>query len=84
MLCGLFFDGFGQMIWVKYKIKLLQDYILRYSDICGMDFDFVCILTCIRDMILTFDFSGFTNKGRISPKAHHTLLSVFLVKLSKT
>ncbi|GKC53315.1 putative reverse transcriptase domain-containing protein [Tanacetum coccineum] len=41
---------------------VLQDHILRNSDICGMDDDYVSALACLRDTIPSFDFSGFTNK----------------------
>ncbi|GJX26535.1 hypothetical protein Tco_0232831 [Tanacetum coccineum] len=40
--------------------RVLQDHILRDSDICGMDDDYVSALACLRDRIPSFDFSDFT------------------------
>ncbi|GKC10406.1 hypothetical protein Tco_1007188 [Tanacetum coccineum] len=48
---------------------VLQDYILRDSGICGMDDDYVYALACLRDMIPSFNFSGFTNKDTAPSKA---------------
>nr|GEV44048.1 reverse transcriptase domain-containing protein [Tanacetum cinerariifolium] len=44
---------------------VLQDHILPNSGICGMDDDYVSALACLCDMILSFDFSGFTNKNTV-------------------
>nr|GEW59619.1 hypothetical protein [Tanacetum cinerariifolium] len=53
----LFFDKASMaQSWV------LQDHILRDSDICGMDDDYVSALACLRDMIPSFGVNGFTNK----------------------
>nr|GEW64719.1 auxilin-like protein [Tanacetum cinerariifolium] len=59
---------------------VLQDHILRNSGICGMDDDYVFALACLRDMIPSFDFSGFTNKDIVSSKAQQTLANVLLAK----
>ncbi|GKF82551.1 hypothetical protein Tco_0244207, partial [Tanacetum coccineum] len=60
-----------------------QDHILRNSGICGMDDDYVSALACLRDMILSFDFSGFTNKGTVPSKAQKTLTNVLFREMVK-
>nr|GEW30159.1 putative reverse transcriptase domain-containing protein [Tanacetum cinerariifolium] len=55
---------------------VLQHHILRNSDICEMDDDYVSALACLRDTILSFDFSCFTNKDPplFKPNRHWILL----------
>ena len=60
---------------------VLQDHILRDSGICGMDSNYVCALACLRDMIPSFDFSGFTNKDTAPLKAQHALASALFSKI---
>ena len=51
----------------------LQDHILHDNDICGIDFDYLCVLNLLRYTILGFDCSGFTNKDippSLNPKKH--------------
>nr|GEY23295.1 hypothetical protein [Tanacetum cinerariifolium] len=57
-----------------------QDHILRDGGICGMDDDYVSTLACLRNTILSFDVSGFTNKDTFeclrAPHAHDFLLAI--------
>ena len=62
---------------------VLQDHILRDSGICGMDDDYVCALDCLRDMIPSFDFSGFTNKDTAPSKPQQTLASALFSEMVK-
>ncbi|GJY59318.1 hypothetical protein Tco_0459210 [Tanacetum coccineum] len=61
---------------------VLQDHILRNSDICGMDDDYVSALDCLRDTIPSFDFSCFTNKDTPS-KVQQTLASALFSEMFK-
>nr|GEV42444.1 putative reverse transcriptase domain-containing protein [Tanacetum cinerariifolium] len=62
---------------------VLQDHILRESGICGMNDDYVSALACLRDTILSFDVSGFTNKDTVPSKAQQTMVNVFFSKMIK-
>ncbi|GJY32932.1 hypothetical protein Tco_0417401 [Tanacetum coccineum] len=62
---------------------VLQDHILRDSDICGMDDDYVSALACLRGMIPSFDFSCFTNKDTAPSKAQQTLASALFSEMVK-
>ncbi|KAJ0797665.1 putative exostosin [Helianthus annuus] len=46
-----------------------------------MDSDYVCALACLRDTIPSFDFSSFTNKDTVPPKAQHALASALFSKI---
>ena len=61
----------------------LQDHILRDSGVCGMDSDYLCAMTRLRDTISGFDCRGFTNKDitPLNPKKHWRV--PFLAKSSK-
>ncbi|GJW89039.1 putative reverse transcriptase domain-containing protein [Tanacetum coccineum] len=54
--------------------------LLPYG-ICGMDDDYVSALACLRDTILSFDFSGFTNKDTVPSKSQQTLANVFFSEM---
>ncbi|KAK2402907.1 hypothetical protein QL285_052393 [Trifolium repens] len=60
---------------------VLQDHILRDSGVCGMDSDFNNALDGLRDMIPAFDFSSFTSKDTVPPKAQHVLASALVSKI---
>ncbi|KAK2455796.1 hypothetical protein QL285_003218 [Trifolium repens] len=60
---------------------VLQDHILRDSGVCGMDSDFNNALDGLRDMIPAFDFSSFTSKDTVPPKAQHVLASALFSKI---
>nr|GEV09763.1 putative reverse transcriptase domain-containing protein [Tanacetum cinerariifolium] len=62
---------------------VLQDHILRDSDICGMDDDYVSTLACLRDTIPSFDVIDFTNKDTVPSKAQQTLANVFFSEMVK-
>ncbi|GJW52225.1 putative reverse transcriptase domain-containing protein [Tanacetum coccineum] len=62
---------------------VLQDHILRDNGICGMDDDYVSTLACLRDTILSFDFSCFTNKDTAPSKAKQTLASALFSEMVK-
>ncbi|GJV72664.1 putative reverse transcriptase domain-containing protein [Tanacetum coccineum] len=64
---------------------VLQDHILRNSDICGMDDDYVfaLALACLHDTIPSFDFSGFTNKDTVPSKVQQTLANVIFSEMVK-
>ncbi|GJW65974.1 hypothetical protein Tco_0117858 [Tanacetum coccineum] len=62
---------------------VLQDHILRDSDICGMDDDYVSALACLRGKIPRFDFSCFTNKDTAPSKAQQTLASALFSEMVK-
>ncbi|GKB63897.1 hypothetical protein Tco_0920083 [Tanacetum coccineum] len=62
---------------------VLQDHILRNSDICGMDDDYVCALACLRDTIPSFDFCIFTNKDTAPSKSQQTLASALFSEMVK-
>ncbi|GAU39704.1 hypothetical protein TSUD_274980 [Trifolium subterraneum] len=62
---------------------VLQEHILRDSGVCGMDSDFYNALDGLRDMIPTFDFSSFTSKDTVPPKAQHVLASALFSKIVK-
>ncbi|MCI32890.1 hypothetical protein A2U01_0054104, partial [Trifolium medium] len=62
---------------------VLQDHILRDIGVCVMDSDFDNVLDGLRDMIPIFDFSRFTSKDTVSPKAQHVLASVLFSKIVK-
>ncbi|GKC56996.1 putative reverse transcriptase domain-containing protein [Tanacetum coccineum] len=53
--------------------------------ICGMDDDYVSALAlaCLRDTILSFDFSGFTNKDTAPSKVQQTLTNVLFSEMFK-
>ncbi|KAI3516022.1 hypothetical protein L1887_14930 [Cichorium endivia] len=61
----------------------LQDRILHNSGICGMDTDYYSALDRVRDTILDFDCSGFTNKDTAPPKSQKTLASALFSKIVK-
>jgi hypothetical protein len=60
---------------------VLQDHILRYNEVCGIDSDFGNALDGFRDMIPTFDFSSFTSKDIVPPKPQHVLASALFSKI---
>ncbi|GKB51930.1 hypothetical protein Tco_0902683 [Tanacetum coccineum] len=60
---------------------MLQDHILRDIGICGTDDDYVSALACLRDTILSFDFTGFTNKDTTPSKAQQTPENDFLLAI---
>ncbi|GKC83660.1 hypothetical protein Tco_1139377 [Tanacetum coccineum] len=62
---------------------VLQDHILRDSDICGMNDDYVSALACLRDTIPSFDFSCFTNKDTAPFKAQQTMANVLFNEMAK-
>jgi hypothetical protein len=62
---------------------VLQDHILRDSGVCGMDVDFDNALDGLREMIPTLDFSNFTSKDTVPPKAQHVLASALFSKIVK-
>ncbi|GJX60343.1 hypothetical protein Tco_0291733 [Tanacetum coccineum] len=62
---------------------VLQNHILRDSDICGMDDDYVSALACLRDTIPSFDFNVFTNKDTTPSKAQQTLTSAIFSEMVK-
>ncbi|KAK2357042.1 hypothetical protein QL285_094353 [Trifolium repens] len=62
---------------------MLQDHILRDSEVCGMDVDFDNPLDGLREMIPTLDFSNFTSKDIVPPKAQHVLASALFSKIVK-
>nr|GFA14378.1 putative reverse transcriptase domain-containing protein [Tanacetum cinerariifolium] len=62
---------------------VLQDHILHNSGICDMDDDYNFALACLRDMIPSFDFSGFTNKDTVPSKAQQTLENVLFSEMVK-
>ncbi|GJZ39757.1 hypothetical protein Tco_0586320 [Tanacetum coccineum] len=56
--------------------RVLQDHILRDSDICGMDDDYLSALAYLRDRIPSFDFSGIPIDGlgqHMSPVEYRTI-----------
>jgi len=59
----------------------LQDHILRYIRICGMDSDFDNALDGLHGTIPNFDVSIFTIKDTVPPKAQHVLASVLFSKI---
>ncbi|GJW49083.1 hypothetical protein Tco_0090434 [Tanacetum coccineum] len=63
--------------------EVSKDHILRDSGICGMDDDYVSALSCLRDTIPSFDFSGFTNKDTAPSKAQQTLTNVLFSEMFK-
>ncbi|GKE26038.1 hypothetical protein Tco_1441422, partial [Tanacetum coccineum] len=62
---------------------VLQDHILRESTICGMDEDLCLCSGCLRDTILSFDFSSFTNKDIAPFKSQQTLASALFSEVIK-
>jgi len=59
---------------------VLQDHILRDSELCGMDLDFDNALDGFRGAIPNFDVSSFTCKDTVPPKAQHVLASALFNK----
>ncbi|KAK2429154.1 hypothetical protein QL285_027614 [Trifolium repens] len=53
------------------------------SGVCGMDVDFDNSLDGLREMIPTLNFSNFTSKDTVPPKAQHVLASVLFSKIGK-
>ncbi|GJU60725.1 hypothetical protein Tco_1238491 [Tanacetum coccineum] len=47
-----------------------------------VDDDYVSVLASLRDTILSFDFSGFTNKDTVPSKAQQTLANVLFSKMN--
>ncbi|KAF5811722.1 putative exostosin [Helianthus annuus] len=78
---GPFFASSYAFVASRAQSWVLQDHILRDSGICGMDSDYVCALACLRDTIPSFDFSSFTNKDTVPPKAQHALASALFSKI---
>jgi len=59
---------------------VLQDHILRDSEICGMDSDFDNVLDGLCGTIPDFDISNFTSKVTVPLKAQHVLASALFSK----
>ncbi|GJU78147.1 hypothetical protein Tco_1275217 [Tanacetum coccineum] len=57
--------------------------LLRDSDIYGMDDDYVFALACLRDTILSFDCSDFSNKDTTPSKAQQTLANAIFSEMIK-
>ncbi|GKD01836.1 hypothetical protein Tco_1172110 [Tanacetum coccineum] len=68
---------------LKAQYWVLQDHILRDSGICGRNDDYVFALACLRGMILSFDFSCFTNKDIALSKAQQTPASALFSEIVK-
>ncbi|GKC35258.1 hypothetical protein Tco_1047642 [Tanacetum coccineum] len=71
------------MFSIDLQSWVLQDHILRDSDICGMDVDYASALACLRDTIPSFDFNVFTNKDTTPSKAQQTLASALFSEMVK-
>jgi hypothetical protein len=59
----------------------LQDHILRYSGVCGTNFDFYIALDGLHETIPSFDLSNFTRKDTVPLKAQHVLARALFGKI---
>nr|GEV93931.1 GDP-fucose protein O-fucosyltransferase [Tanacetum cinerariifolium] len=64
-------------------LSATRPHILRDNSICSMDNDYVSALACLCDTILSFDFSGFTNKDTVPSKAQQTMANVIFSEMVK-
>ncbi|KAL6545127.1 hypothetical protein OROHE_009792 [Orobanche hederae] len=62
---------------------VLQDHILRYSGVYGVDSNFDRALDGLSMAIPDFDLSNFTSKDTVPPKAQHVLASALFSKIVK-
>jgi len=59
---------------------MLQYHILKDSEICGMNSDFVNALVGFCSTVSDFNVNNFTSKDTVPPKAKHVLASVLFSK----
>jgi hypothetical protein len=69
------FVVFMDQFWV------LQDHIISDSRVCGMDSNIDSVLDGFHETIPGFNFSSFTRKNIILPKAQHVLVHVLFGKI---
>nr|GEZ10239.1 hypothetical protein [Tanacetum cinerariifolium] len=80
MVCGG--PLFGDFYLEGPILGATRPHILRDNDICGMDDDYVSVLTCLCDTILSFDFRGFTYKDTVPSKAQQRMANVIFSEMN--